>query len=177
MALHPLLDDFKIYKGIENDVTQDTKLSMLLYTITDSLKISFGIQTIKEVGITEKFSVKNNKIVVNIIPININSLTINDKIWDLENIIVEGNVIKDIKNPITNGNYNAEINYDAGFDTMPYDLELAIFILAARLYENSDNSGESMEYLSDPRLGRMKMLKQIPPEFYMLIAPYRSLIV
>jgi hypothetical protein len=177
MALHPLLDNFKVYKGIVDDTSQDDKLSMLLYTVTDFLKSVFNLQVLKQEDITKTYNVQNHIIVLDEFPINLTNLVVEGVQQDLSDIYVIKNIIKNVKTPLQNGYGKAEVTYDAGFDEIPMDLQTAIFILAARLYENSENSGESMEYLSDPNMGRMRMLKQIPPEFYILIAPYRGLVL
>jgi len=174
---HPLLDNYKVYKGIVNDTTNDTKISNLLYAVTDFLKNGLGIAVLKETGLQSKMSIKNHKLVFPYTPIEITSLTINGKSWDLTDLDITGNVVSGINEPLPDNKKQTDVVYNIGFDVVPFDLQSAIFILVSRLYENSEHSGESMEYLSDPVGARMRMLKQIPSEFYMLIHPYRSFVV
>ena len=177
---HPLLDEYKQYKNIVGDSSQNDRIDSVLYSVTDFLKTGFGIAVVQEIGLNETLSVKSNMIVLKYLPINITALTINKKSWDLTDIYTEGNVVKGINTPLPNGKRNATITYDIGYlvdsnnNDIPFDLRMAVYILTAKLLENADSSGESIDYMSDPVGGRFKLLKAIPTEFYMLIAPYRA---
>ncbi len=179
---HPLLEDYKLYKNIVEDSSQNTRIDAVLYSVTDFLKSAFGIPILQE-DMTETLSTIRNKLVLKYLPQEITSLSFDDVGWDLSKIYTQGNVVEGLEEPFPNGIKNATISYKIGYlvdssnNEIPYDLRMATFILTARLLESANNSGESVDYMSDPLGGRFKILQQIPPEFYMLIAPYRNYII
>jgi len=175
---HYLLDEFKLYKDIDlNDADKDDKISMMLSSVEKFLNKTYGIYLKKTNEITEKFSVLGNTILLPSNNIEVTKVVINDKEWDLDDLYLKGNVLKSINNPFPKGIKNAEVTYKLGFDEIPYDLKIAVFILTSKLSQSAENSGEEMEYMTDPLGGRIKMLKNIPPEFFMLIAPYRAIFI
>lgn len=173
---HYLLDEFKLYKDIDlNDTDKDDKISMFLSAVEKFLNTTYGIYLQKTDEITETFSVLSNTILLPSINIELVKVVVDDVEYDLSEVYLQGNVLKAINNPFQNGIKNAQVTYKLGFDEIPYDLKIAVFILTAKLLQSAENSGEEMDYMTDPVGGRMKMLKNIPPEFFMLIAPYRTM--
>ena len=176
--IHPLLNNYKQYKNIVDDTSQDERISSVLYGVTDFLKSAFGIPILQE-DISEVLSVKNHTLLLTYIPKNIISIYVNSSVWDLTNVYNEGNIVKDSINPLPNGKRNAQIEYTIGYlidssnNELPYDLQMAIFILTARLLDNANNSAESVDYLSNTLGDKIRVLQNIPSEFYMLINPYR----
>jgi len=175
---HYLLDEFKIYKDINlDDTDKDDKISLFLSAVEKFLNKTYGIYLKKTDEITEKFSVLGNTILLPSNNVEVTKVVINDKEWDLDDLYLKGNVLKAINNPFPNGVKNAEVTYKLGFDEIPYDLKIAVFILTSRLLSSAENSGEEMEYLADPVGGKMRMVKNIPSDFFLLIAPYRTMFV
>ena len=171
---HPLLDDYKQYKGIVDDSSQNDRIDAILYAVTYLMKNIFGVAVIEETDLTATMSVVNHQLVFSLLP-KITALKINGADWDLGNLYQILNVVQGLNSPLPNGKNNADVTYDIGYadDDIPDDLRIATIMLASRILTNADTTGESMEYLSDPVGARMRMLKTIPPEFYLLIAPYR----
>ena len=177
---HPLLDDYLQYKNIVDDSSQNDRIDAVLYAVTDFIKNTYGVAVVYESNLNEVVSIKSNQIILKYQPINITALTINGNSWDLSNTYQIGNVLLGLNDPFPNGKQNASITYDIGYDSaanVPNDLKMAVFILTARLYENANNSAESVDYLSNNLGDRIRILKSIPPEFSMLMSSYRVLLV
>jgi len=170
---HFLLNDFKQYKNLDlTDTSDDSIIDTILYGVEGFLKTQYNIYLQPEL-VTLKFNGDGTDTLI--LPTNqieIVNLYIDDILQDLSKFYLEYNVLKNIDSVFTKGIQNIKIDANLGYNELPNDLKLAVFILADKIYNDNKNNVDSLSTISDPNMGRLAFVNNIPKKFYIFINPY-----
>jgi len=166
--MHFLLNDYKIYKGIDSTNTEDDeKISFILQSVEDYIKHQFGIYC-QETTVTEKRQAQGDILVVQSYVNSVIGIINKGKSYDVTNVEYIENILY-LPYTLTK---LVTVSYKTGFTDLPDSIKTAIFIFVDKIYEDVQNNGVLVNSYADPVGGRETFKKSFPKEVYKLLHPY-----
>jgi len=172
---HRLLNSFKVYADLDlANTDKDDKISLALTAAETFINNRYNIM-LESKSFVETFDGDGTNVIRTTYRIDSLVSVLIDGVDDgLSNYSIKDNVIRLISGNTTTGYGNIIVTYMVGYDTLPQDLELALYKLANKLYTDADEAREGVNNFStDTKTGITYVVQHLPTSFETLINPYR----
>ena len=172
---HRLLNSFKAYADLDvANTAKDDKISLALTAAETFINNRYNIM-LESKSFVETLDGNGTNIIRTTYRIaSLVSVLIDGIDNGLANYSIKDNTIRLISGKVTKGYGNIIVTYMVGYNTLPQDLELALYKLANKLYTDADEAREGVnKFSTDTKTGITYIAQNLPTSFETLINPYR----